>query len=616
MASKLSFSSLGNLPIQLDPMVRDFVGYREALVELTKQLTEEWTDFYPGDPGVVLLEAMSYAAGILSYQQDRAQNESYLLTAQQRSNVVDILRLIGYELSPGAAASVSVEVLTDKATVVLPAGWSVESKPSAQSDAMRFELAQAVVLSAAGTHVVTLVHGETVTDEGAGVTSGKAGQRVQLGRQPLALTPGIADPVEVSVGGSIWSPVQTFIEQDYSAKVFRYFVDEVGKTTLEFGDGTNGKIPVTGQSIEVTYRVGGGKAANSVGRGTLTELPGTVDGVVSASNPAQPSSGADPESIKHAKAHGPLSLRALDRAVELGDFETLAVQTPSAGIRMAKASHMGSAYEVHVFVAAEGANPVPTGEWFPDMKAGHGVIGEVGRYLTSLKVGGARLFVEGPVIVRPYLKAHITYQPGIRVNDVSFYVQEALKKYFTDSGATFGDAIPESDIIAVVEGVRGVYKINVNAFHHVPALRLVTGHRDLIDGASITVGRAYDSQVEDEYEVEWLNYVRFKMFSKNYGKVVDAQGVQRLFETGNTYTITQYNSGNDPRRARELPQFDFKITVGGNGVVPQHGNKFSFSTDNFRGDISVGEFAMVVPTLYATGELDAKEFVLSYGGRQ
>ncbi|MGB9182311.1 MAG: putative baseplate assembly protein [Pyrinomonadaceae bacterium] len=70
---------------------------RPALSKLT---TRDDDDF-----SIALLDAWSTVADVLTFYQERIANESYLRTATERVSLLELARLIGYELSPGVAAS-------------------------------------------------------------------------------------------------------------------------------------------------------------------------------------------------------------------------------------------------------------------------------------------------------------------------------------------------------------------------------------------------------------------------------------------------------------------------------------------------------------------------------
>src|SRR5437588_4108301 len=94
-----------------DYLARDYAGFRKALIDLIPAKLPEWTDRSEANFGIVLIELFSYMADILSYYQDRIANEAFLATAQERRNVIQHLRLIGYEMAPAAPAAGRLNVI-------------------------------------------------------------------------------------------------------------------------------------------------------------------------------------------------------------------------------------------------------------------------------------------------------------------------------------------------------------------------------------------------------------------------------------------------------------------------------------------------------------------------
>jgi hypothetical protein len=60
----------------------------------------------PADPAIALLDSWATVADVLTFYQERIANEGYLRTATERRSVLELARLIGYNLRPGVASSV------------------------------------------------------------------------------------------------------------------------------------------------------------------------------------------------------------------------------------------------------------------------------------------------------------------------------------------------------------------------------------------------------------------------------------------------------------------------------------------------------------------------------
>jgi uncharacterized phage protein gp47/JayE len=92
----------------IDYVTKDYDGFRQAMLNQIPLRLPNWTDRGESDFGVVLIELFAHVADLLSYYQDRVANEAFLSTATQRRSVTELLRLIGYQIDPGLAASVYI----------------------------------------------------------------------------------------------------------------------------------------------------------------------------------------------------------------------------------------------------------------------------------------------------------------------------------------------------------------------------------------------------------------------------------------------------------------------------------------------------------------------------
>ena len=91
------------------------------------------------DPAIALLDAWATVGDVLTFYQERIANEGYLHTATERRSVLELARAIGYELSPGVAASTYLAFTVDDAesspdTATIEAGTQVQSIPAAQDE--------------------------------------------------------------------------------------------------------------------------------------------------------------------------------------------------------------------------------------------------------------------------------------------------------------------------------------------------------------------------------------------------------------------------------------------------------------------------------------------------
>ena len=96
-------------PLSIDYTSRDYYSIRQQLIARVKERTnDQWQGTDPNDFGLALVEAFAYMGDTLNYYIDRLANESYILTATQRSTLLNIARMYGY--TPAGYVSAVTEI--------------------------------------------------------------------------------------------------------------------------------------------------------------------------------------------------------------------------------------------------------------------------------------------------------------------------------------------------------------------------------------------------------------------------------------------------------------------------------------------------------------------------
>lgn len=108
-----------------------YADIREALLrnlDKTPGLAQ-WTHRGADDPGIALLEGAAILGDILTFYQELYANEAYLRTAQWRESIADLVRLLGYRLSPGLGghSTFAFEIKGDQ-PVTIPASFPVKAE--------------------------------------------------------------------------------------------------------------------------------------------------------------------------------------------------------------------------------------------------------------------------------------------------------------------------------------------------------------------------------------------------------------------------------------------------------------------------------------------------------
>jgi hypothetical protein len=122
----------------IDYLAKDFLSFRQALLDFSAQRYPSWQERSEADFGVMFLEALSATGDELSYVQDRIAAEASLLTATQRRSAVRHARLVDYEPSPPLCARTVLQFEVDASAKSIPNGLAVIA-PSPDGTPIVFE---------------------------------------------------------------------------------------------------------------------------------------------------------------------------------------------------------------------------------------------------------------------------------------------------------------------------------------------------------------------------------------------------------------------------------------------------------------------------------------------
>jgi uncharacterized phage protein gp47/JayE len=127
----------------IDYLAKDFLSFRQALLDFSALRYPEWQERSEADFGMVFLEALCSLADDLSYTQDRIAAEAALSTATQRRSLVRLARLVDYEPRPATAATVLLQFNVRPEQKTIPDGLLV-SAAGPDGTAIAFETGSAL----------------------------------------------------------------------------------------------------------------------------------------------------------------------------------------------------------------------------------------------------------------------------------------------------------------------------------------------------------------------------------------------------------------------------------------------------------------------------------------
>ena len=449
------------------------VGYealRASMLEIARQTLPEWTDHSDNDVGVLLVELMAYAADLTLYYQDRIAAQLFPSTVDEPEALVQLLRLIGYERRPPSPATADLELAVDAAAprpLTLPARTAFTAT-APDGTQVRFETGQPLTLTATDLGPVeaggvrrwtplAVSEGRSVVGEVVGAADGSAGQMYVLAGAPVA--PGTIEVAVAEPGGTtLWREVPTLAACSPASRAFVVQRAADGATTLVFGDGVNGRVPVRGAAatpahVTATYRVGGGAHGNlAAGTRLTTGVPGVRYAVAAAGS----SGGAVAEDLDRARRLAPRLFRTQERAVTAGDHADLALATPGVGKALAVAAGWN---DIDLYVAPSGRVAAPSELLRRDLLAA----------FEQTRMTAAVVHVKAPHVVDVFLRADVRAEPQYRQQEVRAAVEEAVGALLSFDAVDFGQAVYLSRVYDAAQSLPQVQSLTVTQFSRDPA---------------------------------------------------------------------------------------------------------------------------------------------------
>ena len=90
---------------------KDFFSLRDSLINYAKEyFPNSYKDFNETSPGMMLIEMSAYVGDVLSFYIDQQYKEMMLPLAQERRNITNIAKMLGYKVKPTIPAYVDLTI--------------------------------------------------------------------------------------------------------------------------------------------------------------------------------------------------------------------------------------------------------------------------------------------------------------------------------------------------------------------------------------------------------------------------------------------------------------------------------------------------------------------------
>jgi len=416
---------------------------------------KHWNDFEEDNAGKMLIESFAYITDLLAFYLDHQANETYLPTATERQNLINMCKIVAYTPKNATPSHVDIKVsLKNKwdYDVTLPQGSRLETRSG-----VVFETDEDAIIKAGTDYVnVTATEGETFEDI-IGVSDGEADQDFYLPRTS------IIEIQKVIIGGHIWKHVDSVADQEPDAEVYMVEIDAWGRARIFFGDGYAGRIPPEDENITAIYRIGGGVRGNVAPNTVIylhdvatDELGETIQ--VSVTNENWAGGGSEPESIRSIKLWAPRFFETQKRGVTERDYETLAMTYD--GIAKARAvvkERSGEVNLIRYYVLSYGATPDSVA--LAPLLLKNNLL----KYLNNYKMLTNYIEIADGKWREIDFSGVITITQGLNVDTVRENVNKALRELLDINIREMGQSLMISDAYAVIDNVEGVVHVELDS---------------------------------------------------------------------------------------------------------------------------------------------------------
>lgn len=332
---------------------RDYPSIFDSLLRRLKiEYENVYNDYATTSQGIMLVELMAYALGMLQWYLDRTASDSFLETARTKDAVARLVKQIGYKMGAASASSTTLTLTFADGTsgpFVMPARWQYQG-PDGLIFESYAEYSQPIALGAGATISVPVRQGETKLL--TYTSNGTKNQQYRLS----SIDDGryLADgTVDVWVDGLLWTE-NDFLEFEKTNQYEVGYNDD--PPTVQFGDGIAGNIPPEGAEIKIRFLIIDGESGNvninSITTSIDTLLIGGEQVDFTVTNLTVVSGGQGPEDPERAKRLAPFSFAARGATITKGDYEALSSSytDPTYGaVAVSSAFNPRNAYEDVVF---------------------------------------------------------------------------------------------------------------------------------------------------------------------------------------------------------------------------------------------------------------------------
>lgn len=290
------------------------------------KLNGVWKDTYESGTGQMLIEFYAYIANLMLFYLERRVEESYINTAQNKSSILNLVRLINY--SPKRVTS-SIGTLQFSITPTSKRIFIPQYTECQTTNAVKFLTIQDITIEPnQSSNVVAGIQGELVELEFAGDDS--VDREINISDTLIEndahtrYRPFYS--FRILVDGVEWTKVSSFLSSNNTDTHYKLKAELNDTLTIVFGDDVNGKAPESGSTIQIKYIRSSGSSGNVYETDKVITLNSTIynedeeEVTVTVTNSTTCAGGDDAEDMEEIRAEAPNVFATGDRLVITDDF--------------------------------------------------------------------------------------------------------------------------------------------------------------------------------------------------------------------------------------------------------------------------------------------------------
>lgn len=461
-----------------NPLRRAYQDIKNDLIEALKSIKDPRdpskslvTDVSEGNILIIIISLFAAIAEVLHYYIDNMARECFLDSARRYSSVAKIGQLIDYSPRLANAATVDV-ILTREPSQEHPGNTFTIPKDTQFLDLSgnTWLVAKDTVWGVAELSCkVPLIQHELYSADplnGAAVTALMVNAPWLIGRD-LKDTMVENYSVDLTIGGSSWTQVDTFAYSKPDSKHFRLELDDSNNPQIVFGDGKFGSKPTQGDIISILYYVTKGASGN-VSSNSLTQVPSSIssiDSSIKSNNPYGSGDGFDYEDLELLRSH--ISLQAMTMAVAISrqDYINCALLVP--GVKEAALEYI-QGRKLDVYISTNDGSV-----------ASSTLIYAVKDYLLQKSPLCTWLEVYPAGISEIKLSIEATGKKHYTTQQIQTSILNTLLDAYSPSKATIGGRVRLSDIYALIDNLPEVDYLYITKFFINPWPKLIYGDTQL-----------------------------------------------------------------------------------------------------------------------------------------